>query len=119
MYICIAQLPFLTMDTSLLYNWIGKKIAAQRQEKNLSQAELAELVTLSRGSIANIEKGRQQAPLHVLWEIAENLNISIEKIIPIKNEHIDKNSEFLDEIDQMDNLDKDDKQKLTRLIKNL
>lgn len=103
-----------------LYEWIGKQIAFYRQEKKLSQTALAQFTDLSRGSIANIEKGRQQAPLHVLFNIAKVLGITPNRIIPIHNEHIAKDTnELIEEIGKMNNLTDTNREKLSEFFKNL
>lgn len=104
-----------------LYKWIGKQIASFRQEKKLSQTDLAKLTDLSRGSIANIEKGRQQTPLHVLWNISEKLELTIDQLLPIQNEHISEKStnELIQEVDKMEGLKKTDKEILSEFLKNL
>lgn len=101
----------------LLYQWIGKRISEARQEKNLSQTELAKLVELSRGSVANIEKGRQQPPLHVLWSITDALEISVEKVIPFENEHLtpDNPVDILSELEKSNTIDTNEKHLIREL----
>lgn len=48
----------------------------------MSQAKLAEKVGVNRVSIVNIEKGRQRAPLDLLWRIAEALGTDLVQLIP-------------------------------------
>jgi len=55
----------------------------------MSQTALAEKLSLSRVSIVNIEKGRQRAPVHVLWQIAELLSTELANIIPRRTEFVD------------------------------
>lgn len=62
---------------SLIYrkNYRINMIAA-RQRMNLSQAELAEMVHMSRSRIAGIETGWSDPTLKTAKEIAEALNMS-------------------------------------------
>ncbi len=102
-----------------LYDWIGKKIAAYRQAQKISQTDLAKLTNLSRGSIANIEKGRQQTSLHVLWDIAYKLEVSIESILPLQNEHLTKSTDdLLDYVDEIHDLDQENKGILSKFLKD-
>lgn len=48
----------------------------------MSQDDLAASVALSRTSITNLESGRQQVPLHTLYEIAEALGSSLKELLP-------------------------------------
>jgi DNA-binding XRE family transcriptional regulator len=54
----------------------GKAVAKRREELELTQADLAGLVGISRASIANIEKGRQNVLLHHAYDLAEALKMS-------------------------------------------
>ena len=75
-------------DSDALYAAIGRKIrsARARSSNRVSQARLAEKVEVSRTSIVNIEAGRQHAPIHLLWRIAEELDIEPLSLIPRRSE---------------------------------
>ncbi|WP_367391884.1 helix-turn-helix domain-containing protein [Lewinella sp. LCG006] len=103
----------------VLYNWIGNEVSKLRRKKRLSQAKLAELTGLSRSSVSNIEKGRQQSPLHVLWQIAEVLGVPITDIIPTNNEHETTLDDLIGKVDQMPDLDELGKEKLSEFLKDL
>lgn len=70
----------------VLYSIVGDRIRLRREELKLSQAQLSERVSvihkLKRSSISNIERGRQQPPLHVLYEICNILDIDVQTILP-------------------------------------
>ena len=68
------------------YKLVGIKITNFRKDRKLSQAAFATRVQLSRSSIVNIELGRQHTPPHVLWLIAESLSLSIQDLLPTKQE---------------------------------
>lgn len=57
---------------------IGKRIAELRNEKDLSQAALAELSGVGQGHIARIEKGRYSVGIDVLAKIAGALGAKVE-----------------------------------------
>jgi transcriptional regulator with XRE-family HTH domain len=67
-----------------LYAELGRKIRETRERpgQKLSQEKLAKRLGVSRASIVNIEAGRQHAPLHVLWQIAEALGTDLALLIP-------------------------------------
>jgi transcriptional regulator with XRE-family HTH domain len=66
------------------YAELGRKIrtARERPGQKTSQEKLAKRLGISRASIVNIEAGRQHAPLHVLWQIAEELGTDLALLIP-------------------------------------
>lgn len=67
-----------------LYQLIGANIKKHRLTTGLSQTGLASRINLSRTSIVNIEQGRQHASVHLLWQIAESLQVKIHDLIPDK-----------------------------------
>ena len=60
----------------------GARIRAARKKANLSPQALGHLVGLSRSSIVNLELGRQRAPVHVIWNLAHALRISVSDLVP-------------------------------------
>ena len=79
-------------DSDDLYRELGRKIrqarerSGERSEEKLSQEALAQRLGLSRASMVNIEAGRQRAPLHLLWQIAELLGTDLIMLIPNREE---------------------------------
>lgn len=63
------------MRVEPVYRLIGFKIAFLREQKEMTQAQLAEKIGLDRTSINNIELGRQRILVHYLEEIAEVLGV--------------------------------------------
>jgi transcriptional regulator with XRE-family HTH domain len=66
------------------YIELGKNIRRYRQRTGvgLSQEALAKRVGLSRTSITNVEKGRQQLPLHMLYVLADALGVEPVALLP-------------------------------------
>src|SRR5207249_352007 len=79
----------IQMNEELLYRLVGEKVRAARERLSpkRSQAKLAQALGLSRTSLVNIECGRQRAPLHVLWRIAEALGIELADLLPRQAEY--------------------------------
>lgn len=57
---------------------IGKRIAAIRSEKNLSQSDLAKLTGMTPGNISRIESGRYSTGIDILSRIADVLGYRLE-----------------------------------------
>lgn len=66
-----------------IYEEIGRRVFEARNRKGLTQDQLAKKISLKRTSITNIEKGRQQLLVHMLIKIAEELDTSVERLIPL------------------------------------
>ena len=65
------------MDDKELFSNIGHNIKIERAIKNLTQAELAELVNVHEKYIGVIETGKQNITLKTLNKIANVFNIEI------------------------------------------
>jgi len=76
------------MDENLLYRSVGARIrqARERTVPPMSQTKLAKKLVISRISIVNIEAGKQRAPLHLLWRIAEAVGTDLPLLIPRQTE---------------------------------
>ena len=74
-------------ESEEIYERIGQNVAAKRREAGLSQAELAKRCRLTRGSIVNIESGKQRATLHTLAEIAKELKVEMRSLLPASKEN--------------------------------
>ena len=76
-------------DFDELYRELGRRIrqARERNSEGLSQDALAKQLGISRASVVNIEAGRQRAPLHLLWQIAQLLETDLTSLIP-RNEEL-------------------------------
>ena len=69
-----------------LAKYIGSKIRDERQKNALNQQELAEKIGLTRTSVSNIEAGRQQPTIDVLYQICHNLGKEIHFLLPTFSE---------------------------------
>lgn len=71
------------MDTSNLYRTVGASIRRRRRELDLTQAKLANRLGISRGTLANIEAGRQNLLLHQLYRFAAALDLNVHDFLPL------------------------------------
>jgi transcriptional regulator with XRE-family HTH domain len=72
-------------DNRDFYLALGQRIAKARATK-ITQEALAKKLSLTRTSIINIEKGRQQVLVHTLADVARVLGVSIDDLMPAQNE---------------------------------
>ncbi len=73
------------IDSKLLYDNIRQRIKAIRTaevDTRLSQAELGEILGLTRSTVANIESGTQRASLHNIYEICAHYNLELSDLLP-------------------------------------
>jgi transcriptional regulator with XRE-family HTH domain len=64
-----------------IYPAVGLAIRDFRQDRGLSQAQLAEQTSLDRAGISNVENGVTRLPLHVLVEISVALGVPVGEIL--------------------------------------
>ena len=75
----------MTFDRNEFRQEVGKRIAYYRRSRcpgQWNQQWLADVLGISRGSVANIETGRQAVTIDRLWRIAIELRVPIGKLIP-------------------------------------
>ncbi|CAN2247250.1 helix-turn-helix domain-containing protein [Bacillus vallismortis] len=60
---------------------LGKRIAALRKEKGLSQYELADRLGFSRGKLANYEQGTREPDYETLIKIADFFDVSTDYLL--------------------------------------
>ena len=109
-------------NRDFLYKIIGEKIKYKREDLNMSQLKLSKSLHLSRSSISNIEVGRHQIPLHVLYTISQVLKLDVNELLPSYSEiaqfaasNISDYSTFLNN----KNLNKDEIRSIGEVIKNI
>lgn len=61
---------------------IGEMILMHRKARDMTQADLAPLVGLSRPQVANIEGGRTDLPVSRLMLFAKALGVTMKELIP-------------------------------------
>jgi len=78
-----------------LYCEVGRRIRDARTKRTprLTQEALAGLVSLTRTSITNIEKGRQKILLHTLSDIAEAIHVPLTSLLPTPDTNLNQHLE--------------------------
>ena len=74
------------MKVPALYKRLGATIKGQRRALGLTQQQLAKQLGISRASLANVETGRQRVLVHQLYELAEQLNVNVQELLPESSE---------------------------------
>ena len=69
-------------EHQLFYQKLGKRIRDARKSSQLTQEALGLKISLTRATVTNIEKGRQQLLVHTLVEIAKALDTTPEALLP-------------------------------------
>ncbi|MEO7048980.1 MAG: helix-turn-helix transcriptional regulator [Ferruginibacter sp.] len=69
-------------ETKLFLKSVGAKIKAIRQEKKISQRELAELCDLNHNTIFRIEAGKRDTDICTIYNLAEKLEVHPKEFFP-------------------------------------
>ncbi|MDO8447074.1 MAG: helix-turn-helix transcriptional regulator [Deltaproteobacteria bacterium] len=69
------------MDQTL-YKIVGDKIRKIRNDKGLSQVDLAKHIDHTSASISNIENGEQRIQLADLYKLAEFFEVELSSLLP-------------------------------------
>ncbi len=64
------------------YRDVGRRVRETRKKIGMTQKFLASRVSLSRASVTNLEMGRQKLMLHTLVDIATELRVAPDDLIP-------------------------------------
>lgn len=66
----------------LIYKAFGAQVRERRDDLHMTQLQLSAAIGLTRGSVANIEAGRQSVLLHQFLAIADALQMTPEQLLP-------------------------------------
>lgn len=72
-----------------LYSDVGSRVRAAREDRGVTQLTLSEKIGLTRSSVANLERGHQRIPLHILALIAEVLDVALFDLMPERLSRVD------------------------------
>src|SRR5262245_9473124 len=66
----------------------GKNIQRLRKEKGLSLDTLAERSQVSKAMLSQIEQGKVNPTVGILWKIAEGLNVQLQDLLVMNRPHV-------------------------------
>lgn len=64
---------------------IGKRIKAIREEKGISQQDVAGLCNIEKSNFSRLEAGNTNPTIYTLNKIAEHLGIPLSELVDIKD----------------------------------
>ena len=76
---------------------LSMKIATLRNERNLTQKELAEALNFSKQEISNWETGLKKPRISAMYQLAEYFDVTISELLDehLDPEHIDRTARIL------------------------
>jgi len=71
----------MTNDSLTVYSQLGKRIAYLRLEKNMSQLQLSLEAKISKNYVSDLENGRRNPTLNVLYRLSKGLGVTLEELL--------------------------------------
>ena len=71
------------MEYEIFIKKLGKKIAKIRQEKKLTQSDLARLMGLPRQNINRLETGTDNPKAHTIYEMARAMKVPVGELMEV------------------------------------
>lgn len=71
------------MDNSQLYIYIGKRIKQIREEKGISQQDLAAKCDFEKSNMSRIEAGKTNLTIKTAYKISNALEIKLSELLDI------------------------------------
>lgn len=92
----------------------GNRISVLRRLKNISQTEFAEMLDISVSALSKIERGVNSPRVITAEAMAENLDVSIGRLLSSNRATVER-QEYIDEIiEQLSTMDDCDIESITR-----
>lgn len=73
------------MSYENFYEFFGQRLKNLRKKKNVTQAEIAELLDVSPTTIVNYENGLRKMPLDMVVKVADCYKVSVDSLLGTKN----------------------------------
>lgn len=73
------------MSNENFYEFFGRRLKNLRKKKNVTQAEIAELLEVSPTTIVNYENGLRKMPLDMVVKVADYCKVSVDSLLGTKN----------------------------------
>lgn len=79
----LIELPNMTIsdDERTFFAGLGERVAQLRKARNITQVQLAELLSVSQQTVQAYEVGRRRVPVSTLRLLAKTLGMSLDELM--------------------------------------
>ena len=102
---------------------IGKNIRRLREERGITQQQLADLVNMHRSNYSKIEKGERELSISALVKVAKHFSITLDELVNMKGkipqEEKLEDKTTLEQVKMINELEPQDKEMVFRLIDSI
>lgn len=99
---------------------VGKNIRKVREQKGMTQQQIAELINMHRSNYSKVESGQREPSIDALQKIAKYFSMTMDELVNLKGkvpvEEKIEDQTTLEQVRLINDLDKDDKAMVFRLI---
>jgi len=71
----------MSPEEKTFFQTLGERIAAPRNDRGLTQVQLADALGYSQQQVLSFEKGRRRVPVSALPELAKVLGVSVSELL--------------------------------------
>ena len=102
------------------YMSIGKNIKKIREDKGLTQLQIAELIHMHRSNYSKIESGQREISVDALNKIAKYFGMSIDQIVnfdgAVPNEVTIEDKSMMEQVKLIQELDSEEKNMIFKMV---
>jgi transcriptional regulator with XRE-family HTH domain len=95
---------------------IGDSIKRIREERGLTQQQVADLIGMHRSNYSKIEKGQRDISVASIVKIAQHFNITLDELLSINSKTNASNIEVDDKLNLIQGLSDEDREVIYRVI---
>ncbi|ADQ04022.1 helix-turn-helix domain protein [Caldicellulosiruptor owensensis OL] len=107
----------IALDERKRLEEFGLKIRILREEKRISQKELAKRLEISPQALANYEKGKRMPGINILVRLSEELDVSIDFLLGLTDIRKPKSRMVKEHLEMLENIQ--EKEEILSLIEEL
>jgi transcriptional regulator with XRE-family HTH domain len=96
---------------------MGRAIAVRRQQRQLTQAELAEIIEVEQETISRFERGATLPPLGRLADIADALSCPLEDLLRNGSPRLEDKAQDIARV--LENLTEADRQMVSEIVEQI
>jgi transcriptional regulator with XRE-family HTH domain len=79
---CVFMMPDSINDVAVFLQLVGRRVAAAREYRGLTQGELADRSELPVGTLAGLERGEYGVEVDELHRVADVLRVALTELLP-------------------------------------
>ena len=119
-HICIYAVLLTTFEQSIYPMSVGKNIKKIREQKGMTQQQVADLIHMHRSNYSKVESGQREPSIDALNKIAKHFGMTLDELVnlkgkvPVEEKLEDKTT--IEQVKLINDLEAEDKAMVYRLI---